>query len=632
MPFARVGVMPQPNRNTQSNMNRKAGNSSSGRQKGITMEDLKRQTALRLAKEQQQRGFHQGEEAAINQQPNNPYVASENLQQNLGYPHTRYPQGETSRDQYHLSGGEVPPQQPYQQQHPYPHSQYPNQETYRPTSYEHYPNSYYGGAAQNFEDSGNAMHYRNPSAQAQEMMNNASFPSFLRIFLSSQQPHGVNNRFRYQPETFPNKLTHGLTVQELKQMTKARLQAEASDTQDANRLSPLDFDASAHEVRERAMSSTSIPSLVQVGQSAPNQSMGRQPRTSPVGFQTFNSKSPKRSSVDSSSSFVIPAHDSWDSGQQQLKLDALETASINSYNNSSVISDNLGSESAYSGGLGSGMLSQTDSDFASIPFNRSLSYTGNAFVPNDGKMVDGKPAPSSASASPASNKNAHSFDAAVGGNRRRSSTLSPNPISIMEDRPQPNGEGLAIPNFSSPGRASLLARPRLSSASSMLSTSQQTENTLFGQSSGMFPFDGPNRPRTQSSVSLPPISHTADDFGGDYVLSHQFVSQGREGPAHGYSMGNNFGENRRRERQVLAPPGFGGNTGYRSVGSGVNTRNSFPSSSIDALSSEMRSILSVSGEFTNRERLNTYPQGSKSNAPEYISEEFFNPDFGLDRL
>jgi hypothetical protein len=38
MPFARVGVMPQPNRNGQSNMNRKAGNPSSNRQKGITME------------------------------------------------------------------------------------------------------------------------------------------------------------------------------------------------------------------------------------------------------------------------------------------------------------------------------------------------------------------------------------------------------------------------------------------------------------------------------------------------------------------------------------------------------------------------------------------------------------------
>jgi hypothetical protein len=38
MPFARVGVMPQPNQDGQSNMNQKVANPSSGRQKGITME------------------------------------------------------------------------------------------------------------------------------------------------------------------------------------------------------------------------------------------------------------------------------------------------------------------------------------------------------------------------------------------------------------------------------------------------------------------------------------------------------------------------------------------------------------------------------------------------------------------
>jgi hypothetical protein len=440
-----------------------------------------------------------------------------------------------------------------------------------------------------------------------------------------QQPYGANNRFLIAPDPFPNKLTHGLTVQELKQMTQARLQA-------AERLSPLDFDASVHEVRERAMSrdstgrgrgfhqgvasesTNSIPSLVQVGQAIQSQPW-LQPRASPVpvGFQSFNPKSPNATSLDSNSNFVMPPQQTWDSGHQQLKLDALETASMNSYNNS-VISDNLGSESAYSTGIGSGMLSQTDSDLASIPFNRSLPYTGGPLMSNDGKMVDRKPAASSTSASPASNTNAFCFDAAVGGgNRHRAATLSPNPVSILEGRPHFDGQGLAMPKFSSSGGVSLLARSRGNSSSSIL-PSQHADNTLFGQTTGMFAFDeGANRARTESSVSLPPLSHTADEFGVDRVFSHQFVSQGREGPATGYSVGNNFGDAAMRERQVLAPPGFSGNSGY-----------TFNSTGDDALASEMRSILNLSGEGTNRQRLNTYPQSEKSHTPEYISEDFFN--------
>jgi hypothetical protein len=421
-------------------------------------------------------------------------------------------------------------------------------------------------------------------------------------------------------------------------MTKARLQA-------VERLSPLAFEASVHEVRERAMSrgfhqggasesTNSIPSLEQVGQGIQNQPMGRQPRLSPVliGFQSFNPKSPNATSLDSSSNFVLPPQQTWDSSYQQRKLDALETASTNSYNNS-VISDNLGSESAYSAGIGSGMLSQTDSDLASIPFNRSLSYTGGPLMSNDGNMVDRKPAALSAFASPASNRNDFSFDAAVGGgNRHRAATLSPNPVSILEDRPHFDGQGLAVPNFSSSGRVSLLARSRGNSSSSIL-PSQHADETLLGQTAAMFALDeGANRARTESSVSLPHISQTADEFGVDRVLSHQFVSQGREGPATGYSVGNNFGDAALRDRQVLAPPGFSGNSGYKSVGSNTPDRSTFNSTGVDALASEMRSILNLSGEGTNRERLNTYPQSAGSQTPEYISEDFFSKDAGSFRF
>jgi len=457
-----------------------------------------------------------------------------------------------------------------------------------------------------------------------EMMNNTAFAA------------GGGNRFpRHNSDgNNPNKLTHGLTVQELKQMTRARLQAEAAEKVDTDRLSPLDFDASLQDPpRERTFSrdstgrgqlpvassesSNSIPSLVQVGQG----SNGRQVQGSPGSRQNFNQE------------YGLPPQQqhSWDGNmQQQHKMDSLDNASTNSYNNS-VISDNVGSESAFSGGIGSGVLSQSDSDFSNGQFNRYA------------KENNGRSGVASASASPAAAKqNMFAFDAAVGGNRRRAATLSPNPGSILEDRPhfdqdvaipRFDGQDLAIPSFASASGVSLLAARSRANSSSAVTPSDHAaaDDSLFGQSGGgggMFTFDDtPNRARTESTVSLPPMSHTADEFGVDRILSQQMVSQGREGPAVGHNSISSIGET----RQMRAPPGFSDGFGFAAAGRSNSNRSTYNTSAVDGLAEDMGSLLHLAGEGNNRERLNTYPQSAKQ-TPEYISEEFFSKDVGTFRF
>jgi len=435
--------------------------------------------------------------------------------------------------------------------------------------------------------------------QGHEMMNNTTYAG--------------GNRFpRHNSDGYnPNKLTHGLTVQELKQMTRARLQAEAAEKVESDRLSPLDFESTLQDApRERTFSrdstsrgpvvssesANSIPSLVQVG------SNGRpQVQSSPGRRQNFGS-----------SEYALPPQQqhSWDGNMQPPhKMDSLDSASTNSFNNS-VISDNVGSDS-FSGGIGN-VLSQSDSDYSTGQFNR--------FKDN------GRSGIASASASPAAAKqNMFAFDAAVGGNRRRAVTLSPNPGSILEDRPHFDGKDLAIPSFASAGGVSLLtARSQANSSSGGMPSENGADDSLFGQSGGMFAFDDvPNRARTESAVSLPPISHTADEFGADRILSQQMVSQGREGPAVGHSSVSSIGEN----RQMRAPPGFSDGFALTAAGRSNSNRSTFNSSPMDELADDMGSLLHLAGEGSNRERLNTYPQSAKQ-TPEYISEEFFSKDVG----
>jgi hypothetical protein len=325
-----------------------------------------------------------------------------------------------------------------------------------------------------------------------------------------------------------SKFPHGLTVHELKEMTKARLHAESFEKHDPDsskgsaleqkRVSPLDFDTSAHEGRECALSRdsaggnqarpqrlyvsdsmTSIPSMVQVNHpSREQQHLGRQPQMSPLppGFQNFGPVKPSNSPFGDGTEVPgrmdylnLPAPNAQRENRvQHPNVDAWETASVASHDYTVV--------SEYSG-----MVSQGAEDMGSIQFTRSRTYPAVAGAP------DTPTSTSAASASPGRSF----FGAAVGGpNRRRACTLSPRGL-IHEDRPHFSGEQLGIPNFSSSTRSG----PMLSRARNSYSPVWPPDNSRFGYGIGVIgggSGDAFNRPRTSSTTSLPPISHTAEEF------------------------------------------------------------------------------------------------------------------------
>lgn len=454
------------------------------------------------------------------------------------------------------------------------------------------------------------------------------------------------------------KLPHGLTVHELKEMTKARLQAEAADIPesgeprelsiDSRRLSPLDFD-SVPEVRERAFSrdsgynnnhllhhgpgsTSSIPSMVQVNSQSRDSAFGRQPQVSPLPAGFHNS----------GTSF------------QQPKVDAWESISVASHN-STVVSENYGSDSAYSGGLGSGYAQPSESDMyiQGTPFNGQ--QRGAAFEETISYS-------SSAHASPS---NANSlFDATIGGNRRRAMTHSPRAISIHEDRPILPSDELIMPNnFSSSSRGTLQSRPSSRNFSPVLGLG--LDDSYLGQNAGLAPLGGTdlNRTRTSSVTSLPLSSHGALEFNRDRANSFSGFSTGQP-RADGLtdSISNALTDSFLRVSQheaegsvnhnshafsegITAPPGFGSNNipstmvGANHVpafsqGGPVNIarQSSFPNTwdepnqtvvasgstwfgaqGIEDLANSMGSILKLSGvgsDRPDRERSNTYPHSS----------------------
>lgn len=423
------------------------------------------------------------------------------------------------------------------------------------------------------------------------------------------------------------KLPHGLTVHELKEMTKARLQAEAADKPDterqleipvdSRRVSPLDFD-SVPEVRESAASrdsgfnnnsaflhhgpgsTSSIPSMVQVGQQPRELSFGRQPQVSPIPTVFQNS-----SSSLGGSAFNQPKADGWDS---------ISVAS----HNSTAASENYGSESVYSGGPSSAYGPPSESEFQYI----------------HGNGLPGQYGTSSAHASPSL------FDPAIGGNRRRATTLSPRALSIHEDRPIVHGDELRMPNFTSSSRGTLSSRP-----SRNYSPVLGLDDTFLGESAGLAPLGGTdlNRPRTSSATSLPLSSHGALDFNRDRANTFSGFSAGQtRGDGLMDSVSNALTENflrgsRNDVDNIAAPPGFALNTGplrprAATEFTGVTQRGSyhngidpwgrsqgdngsslFASEGIDDLTASMGSILKLSGlgsDRPDRERSNTYPYGA----------------------
>lgn len=204
-----------------------------------------------------------------------------------------------------------------------------------------------------------------------------------------------------------NKLPHGLTVHELKEMTKARLQAEAAekmegDIQRDRGVSPLDFDvvSTGGASRDRAMSRDSTG---RIGNSMYGM-MGV-----PQAMDSF-----PRPAVQSPTLRQINRADTWDS------------ASVASYN-SNAYSENFGSETPL------------DVSYELTTSNRERSFTAPILPSAEGYANRNSwHNPASGQVARGAFANA-SFDAAVGGNRRRAVTMSPGANSIHEDRPHHGG-------------------------------------------------------------------------------------------------------------------------------------------------------------------------------------------------
>lgn len=404
--------------------------------------------------------------------------------------------------------------------------------------------------------------------------------------------------------TAKSKLPHGLTVHELKEMTKARLQAEAAERHETEKhrqirydnqsIPPSDLESVPREAMGNLMNSDdhrsrvvqqqsktvsdsrgSVPSLVQVHPlSAEQHQVARHPpQVSPLppGLQHgYNRQLNSNASPYAECRGQDIGCAVGNRNQQESKMDTWETASVHSHN-STVASEYLGSESAFSG------YAPQAEEASGAPFGRSRSYpVGNGGFTGAPEMPSYENTPNSALTSPGGSF----FEVTVGAapNRKRASTLSPRPglTLLHEDRPFFSEQELGMPTFSASSRTlpivtgnsfspaaqamptdspnvfggtgvigsatnDIFNRARTSSGGAAndifnraRTSSGGASNDIFNRartSSGGGANDIFNRARTSSTASLPAISHTAEEFALDRnssaaVLTNQHLIGG----------------------------------------------------------------------------------------------------------
>ena len=240
------------------------------------------------------------------------------------------------------------------------------------------------------------------------------------------------------PTKQKTKLPHGLTVQELKEMTKARLQQEAADMGEGNRVL-------------RTPEPTSVPA---------------EPRTAPP--QT------------------PPYRENWTTDRRKETWDT-PASTVASANQSPFANTD------FQGGFA---------------YNRVRSFTDsqrlerNITPPGPQGYVEVPPF----------------YDHSVGftQNRRRAQTLSPRLGLSHVQEEYPIDSEIPLSPMSRPPAAHIHGRGTITDPGLEGHAKFENLNSSFGYSSA------PNRPRTSSAVSLPPISHTADEFGLE--PSHRGVS------------------------------------------------------------------------------------------------------------
>jgi hypothetical protein len=346
--------------------------------------------------------------------------------------------------------------------------------------------------------------------------------SASRIYHSDHQrsaPRPSKSSSSIASDTKP-KLPHGLTVHELKEMTKARLHAEATETRDI--LSPEPLGSVPSIVRPSPdFRDTHVASPTMLAPIMPPPNFGHNLRSPYQGER--NTRSPYQESW---------SHDS--------RNDLWENGSV-----STQTSDYIGSEQAF------GVASLNDNESG---FNRARSFSANS-----GIGLPPEFGPSRDFASPAMGQSQSTSYLDTGScfvpNRRRAATLSPRVgLSHLHEHRQvlPGQELPGLPSFHVPNFAPTVA-PRNGMNAFMPSDQFRHHQSAGAGLIGGTPIEA-NRIRTSSVVSLPAMSHTAEEFAieNQSRLSH-FSALPEHRPVSGLS--DVFREPPRLGG-VHAPPGF----------------------------------------------------------------------------
>jgi len=390
-----------------------------------------------------------------------------------------------------------------------------------------------------------------------------------------------------------SKLPHGLTVQELKEMTKARLQAEAAESHDQDfvRAPPSSSPSYQHPTsQQHFQQQNAVLEGVRDGpceSSYPDQSRGAskigtargftqdhilqgvpssQDFSGPPGFQSL----PSQGSLNSHG---VPGRDSMH--QQQPPKETWETGSVGSHN-STINSDYLGRcESPY-----------TLDEFKDISFNRTRSYPTSGSIDRHFENV-------SSSVSYFDNSSV------LNENRRRASTLSPRQgLSYLhENKISSFGADLSIPFDSEPHNSLPV---RCLPIDSILLDKNYERNFNGNVCMENFSF---NRPRTCSAPSVLPFvfNQNARDRGlssGSLPLNNHDLSKSLVesilGDSSNHAVDTDFSSVFRSASQDDGVTGGELNPWGSRLG-GLQTGGSFPGDGSVGLAKKFDSVLSLAG-------------------------------------
>lgn len=371
---------------------------------------------------------------------------------------------------------------------------------------------------------------------AKEIQHSSGQPGVIYPRSSSMTSANSNDS---TSQSHKSKLPHGLTVQELKEMTKARLQAETSghsEPEISKRQQRPQYQQQppqqrhyqqqtrhdiSRDVRDSSYMMQQVDRMQQRGPPGlanPNMSRGypqdrilspspSQTMSGPPGFQSFPSQNSLHSAERTQQQL----------GRESWHKEAWETGSVASHN-STINSEYLDSESVYT----------APDELNDIPFNRTRSYPA---CPSNGNVDRQFDAPGSSF---------YELSSVLTPNRRRAATMSPrlglsatlsprHGLShLHEDRPSFGG----VPELSIPFHGS--AHSHISLRPSPVPADLATDYPMRGRtySGNAILNDGYgasaplndgfvfNRPRTASAPSVSTfVSQTSDLFGNNVMSS-----------------------------------------------------------------------------------------------------------------